>query len=539
MSDYRNLIGTPPTSHSPSTTSVKSHLYPLSNDTSITTAEMPTSSDLYLRLLEPSHVRPPDYGSLPPGGCPRFPVMDNWEKTEELPSYSPAAYKVCFVSRKPEWISPYEPSPLRSWKNVIIELNSTQLNIFQVPKEFEPLVRYKQQMPLWSSSSSPEQTSSNYCSVFTSQEDKNLHTMIRNFGLVAPEFIRPSSNTMGCTISPSLHPKQQKYLLRSYSLQHAKIGLASDYPKKPNVLRLRLENEQFLLHFNHPQEMIDWNLALSVGRDVSSDILIREMPRYRTVPRRRRNRSNLTSDLSLFNAMITVKRKSRPSLEGDRIKNKFWSFRGMLSLNSGKHTNSEDELKIQKLNTKNVPRTTPLTDIYQESDISNEEVVSECVQESLADDENQEDIRNLSDLTRSDDEEEDGFDEESMAVLSHFDYRPQDEKTSEDTFKWNPPKRPESERKILRNTIKCIKPLGFNESWSNKVLVKVSPTSQITLMINVARKDHEWNYSRSSMTTANPETRLQKMNYGSLAKTPHHNLTEFIVGAHALIPREV
>ncbi|ODV97349.1 hypothetical protein PACTADRAFT_29775, partial [Pachysolen tannophilus NRRL Y-2460] len=80
------------------------------------------------------------------------------------------------------------------------------------------------------------------------------------------------------------------HLLKSYSLQHAKIGIAQDYKKWKYTLRLRCETEQFLIQFPTAQSMIEWNLALCLGRDNALDLARRSMPHYRTVPRSRYNR---------------------------------------------------------------------------------------------------------------------------------------------------------------------------------------------------------------------------------------------------------
>ena len=47
-------------------------------------------------------------------------------------------------------------------------------------------------------------------------------------------------------------------LLRQYSLQHAESGLASDYQKRKNVIRVRMEGEQFLLQAKDVASVVDW-----------------------------------------------------------------------------------------------------------------------------------------------------------------------------------------------------------------------------------------------------------------------------------------
>lgn len=49
-----------------------------------------------------------------------------------------------------------------------------------------------------------------------------------------------------------------KDLIRAYTLQHAESGLASDYTKRKNVIRLRTEGEQFLLQARDVGGVIDW-----------------------------------------------------------------------------------------------------------------------------------------------------------------------------------------------------------------------------------------------------------------------------------------
>lgn len=54
---------------------------------------------------------------------------------------------------------------------------------------------------------------------------------------------------------PDPNPKD---LIREYSLQHAESGLASDYFKRKNVLRVRMEGEQFLLQARDVPEVVEW-----------------------------------------------------------------------------------------------------------------------------------------------------------------------------------------------------------------------------------------------------------------------------------------
>lgn len=114
-------------------------------------------------------------------------------------------------------------------------------------------------------------------------------------------------------------------LLRSYSLQHAELGLALDFkktdliPKSPlaklvplnarqavyqtdphlfwpvreHVIRLRLETDQFLFCAAEQEGMLDWIEQLCAAVDISPPLDDRSEPRYRSLPRRGRRQRQL------------------------------------------------------------------------------------------------------------------------------------------------------------------------------------------------------------------------------------------------------
>jgi len=47
-------------------------------------------------------------------------------------------------------------------------------------------------------------------------------------------------------------------MVKQYSLQNAESGLAADYVKKRNVVRVRAEGEQFLLQTDSAKDVVDW-----------------------------------------------------------------------------------------------------------------------------------------------------------------------------------------------------------------------------------------------------------------------------------------
>ena len=273
---------------------------------------VPDSHEL-LQLLEPNPVFPPSYDTLPPGGCPRFPVLQplssfeeaiytnlhpaydstnataNASQASEIPSclnshdvsetlppcYSPSVYTIGVVSRKIEWVNPYEMCTNRSWKYLICELNSTQLNFYNIPSSYEEKILdfvSKDNKSYLSQNKSNRMPIND--SILTNDFDHHFYNFVKKQGLL--EDVSTGSKKKG--------------LVRTYSLQYARVGLATDYQKRVNVLRLRIESEQILLHFESTQDLIDWNMLLTVGKDIAIDVNERELPKYRTVPRRRRRR---------------------------------------------------------------------------------------------------------------------------------------------------------------------------------------------------------------------------------------------------------
>ncbi|KAF2820066.1 hypothetical protein CC86DRAFT_254432, partial [Ophiobolus disseminans] len=136
---------------------------------------------------------------------------------------------------------------------------------------------------------------------------------------------------------PGLLSKSRKpfagRLIRSYTLQHAEVGVASDFkktaliPKSPfahlvpatarpklyetdphlfepvreHAIRLRLETEQFLICAPTQDVMLTWIEFLCAAIDISPPLEDRSEPRYRSLPRRSR-RQRLLDGASLADA---------------------------------------------------------------------------------------------------------------------------------------------------------------------------------------------------------------------------------------------
>ena len=212
----------------------------------------------------------------------RYPIYENIQPcsiNEKPPIYSPTIEKFTIVSIKSEYLSPYEPSNSKIWKNFIMEINSTQLNFYYIDSSLTHRIK--------NYSSGCESIGNGLYHLDNSTKAKFFnfnHKATYNFNKYDQEHIcyqiqRYKKNFI-C----------QERLYKSFSLQFAKFGIPIDYNKKTFVLRMRCESEQFLINFAHVDDMINWTTYLSMGISVSLDLELREMPDYRIVPRRRRRR---------------------------------------------------------------------------------------------------------------------------------------------------------------------------------------------------------------------------------------------------------
>ena len=252
----------------------------------------------YLSIVEPFPVEPPPYfTTLPRMARPAF--SDFESKNEALPGYVPTVYKLGILYKKAEWNSPFEMASQRQWRPYIVELNSTQLNFYRCPfRDGDPI------MKKFDASSSF--SSSNSHSLLHPYHHHHLY-LKREQGCKAPSAVDPTASysynednyrsvmttktdLRALKFFKSIGALESTKIVRSFTLQYGRIGLAIDYKKKSDVFRGRFETEQFLLKFPSTEAMVEWYNALNLGIDTALDVSRREMPTYRTVPRRRRRR---------------------------------------------------------------------------------------------------------------------------------------------------------------------------------------------------------------------------------------------------------
>ncbi|KAL0570026.1 hypothetical protein V5O48_011934 [Marasmius crinis-equi] len=99
-----------------------------------------------------------------------------------------------------------------------------------------------------------------------------------------------SQSTQEC---PSPDPNS---MIRAYTLQNAESGLGNDYIKRKNVIRVRMEGEQFLLQAKDVASVVEWIEGLHSAANIALDLDERPMPRGPLFPRRRRRRPRRNPD---------------------------------------------------------------------------------------------------------------------------------------------------------------------------------------------------------------------------------------------------
>jgi hypothetical protein len=71
--------------------------------------------------------------------------------------------------------------------------------------------------------------------------------------------VSSSASSHGSSGSSSLASHfQHTAVVKQYTLQHSESGLAADYIKRKNVVRVRAEGEQFLLQTDGARDVVDW-----------------------------------------------------------------------------------------------------------------------------------------------------------------------------------------------------------------------------------------------------------------------------------------
>lgn len=265
-----------------------------SESQNVLSKDIDLTNDLFYYIdRQPSY--PPNYDILNPVRNIRLPIYENTtpvDKNEKPPEYTPTINKIIIASFKLERVSPYEPSTSRLWKDYIMEINSTQLNFYSINDLMAAEIKKL-------TSNQSDHIINNHVNNNNNNNDNNkdsskIKKSSRFLSKLSKEnYTFDLDESEREKICSYIYEHRSKYLLpsnifKTYSLQYAKYGIPVDYRKKPFVLRLRCESEQFLVSFNNIDDMIMWSVYLSIGISVSLDLELRELPNYRVVPRRHR-----------------------------------------------------------------------------------------------------------------------------------------------------------------------------------------------------------------------------------------------------------
>lgn len=399
---------------------------------------------LYDALADNS-VYPPEYSTLAPI-MPRSAIHPRPEEGREvLPKYSPAVYLESIMCRKLELNTPYLSSTQRSWHLVYVQLNNTQLNFYNLtPTHTHSLKRKSDVLP-------PSAADSH----IVTDSPRNPHDLPGT--LVENGTFRVGN------------------LLRSFTLQFAEVGIAIDYKKRPNVLRIRAETEQFLLQAPSQQHHITWTNTVQMGIDVALPLEERSLPKYRLIPRRRRHDQRAASaavhsrsDRAFFSRIVNHLRTNTQATPK--------RLRQEPSIDPPSSTPSDvvpaaaplqPQLTIENHSDQSAAPATTLTldntiegtdsaideeEIYRGEEDSDSEEPEETLETSEEDD--------ILDLISS------YAPSVESAPMSAF-----KSSTTELDVKWEPEHPEQSNRSLLKYASRCLMPLPASQTWLDKPVV--------------------------------------------------------------------
>ncbi|KAL0056866.1 hypothetical protein AAF712_016519 [Marasmius tenuissimus] len=127
-------------------------------------------------------------------------------------------------------------------------------------------------------------------SVVTSQSDPTNTSTTSGATPISQLTAASSSSFLGSQTTQECPLPDRDCLMKTYTLQNAESGLGNDYIKRKNVIRVRMDGEQFLLQAKDVASVIEWIEGLHSAANIALDLDERPMPRGPLFPRRRRRR---------------------------------------------------------------------------------------------------------------------------------------------------------------------------------------------------------------------------------------------------------
>ncbi|BGP16117.1 hypothetical protein JCM10213_007503 [Rhodosporidiobolus nylandii] len=213
------------------------------------------------------------------------------EGIEGLPAYTCAIHIEGYMPRKMEFTSPGVQAKDRAWKRQYVVLHGTSIKVYRFDLRTHPIAGEED----WSAVSA---------GIAGSDGPPPLHFHEGEYGvdpkeqqgaghhvhLKFPLSIGDAKAKAKTRLMEGAAAAAQNQLVRHYSLQNAESGLAADYIKRKHVVRVRAEGEQFLLQAKDDRGVIDLIEALQAATNVALDLDARPLPKFITLPRRRRRR---------------------------------------------------------------------------------------------------------------------------------------------------------------------------------------------------------------------------------------------------------
>lgn len=261
-----------------------------------------SSSTDFLLYIDPKPASPPNYSDINiNSSCnPSFPIWESHSSTtHQPPEYTPTVSDYTIISMRTEFTNPYCKLPQfksKIWQNFILEINSTQLNIYTIHQD---LTKHIQN---YSHGIIPSTILSSFQRKQAHQFDLHDHNMILDLIKNSPQKYLNSSSLYDsfslqyakCGLPldflyrdfvHSLPPTDNEFSIES--IPHDKIVLNLIKSQQHKYLRIRLEDKQFLFKFKSVETMLQWYQHINIGTNVALDLDLREFPNYRIVPRRR------------------------------------------------------------------------------------------------------------------------------------------------------------------------------------------------------------------------------------------------------------
>lgn len=248
------------------------------------------------------------------------------EGQEPLPQYTAKVHIEGYLARKMEFSAPGVQSRDRSWRRFYFVLHGTFLKVYKgdqsalVPRvvalrAFQPMEgSHVHPDPINEDDSAASNTTASLSGVAATAShaaqsargafqrhsahatgDTEHHAPANEAqrkAMAEPSGVVLAALKNGTYVNPHAAGEDPygANVVKTYSLQRAESGLAADYIKRKNVVRVRLGGEQFLIQCVDQAHVVAWIEALQAATNVALDLDVRQMPKFITLPRRRRRR---------------------------------------------------------------------------------------------------------------------------------------------------------------------------------------------------------------------------------------------------------